>query len=285
MEKQQKKTSPAEKNGKKTWQILLFNLLLALIIIVLILLGLWFWLRSYTHHGEEINVPNLVGLYMPEAEPIAQTAGMVLIVTDSTFTNDVPLGAIAEQTPPADSHAKQGRPLYVVVNASCKRQVVLPDVHDLSYRQATATLRSMGVRVNENYEWEPSEYKDLVLDMKYNGESLPAGARVDEGAEVTLVVGFGKGTEMTDVPNVVGRSLPEARALLLSQRLTVGTMEYDEPVDETGRTENGELPVVYLQTPESGQRILEGSMVNIKLSQDIEKAVTTHNTESDDEWF
>ena len=285
MEKQQKKTSPAEKNGKKTWQTLLLNLLLALTIIVLILLGLWFWLRSYTHHGEEINVPNLVGLYMPEAEPIAQTAGMVLIVTDSTFTNDVPLGAIAEQTPPADSHAKQDRPLYVVVNASCKRQVVLPDVHDLSYRQATATLRSMGIRVSEDYEWEPSEYKDLVLDVKYNGESLPAGARVDEGAEVTLVVGFGKGTEMTDVPNVVGRSLPEARALLLSQRLTVGTVEYDEPIDEMGCTESGELPVVYLQTPESGQRILEGSMVNIKLSQDIEKAVTTHNTESDDEWF
>ena len=285
MEKQQKKTSPAEKNGKKTWQTLLLNLLLALTIIVLILLGLWFWLRSYTHHGEEINVPNLVGLYMPEAEPIAQTAGMVLIVTDSTFTNDVPLGAIAEQTPPADSHAKQGRPLYVVVNASCKRQVVLPDVHDLSYRQATATLRSMGVRVSEDYEWEPSEYKDLVLDVKYNGESLPAGARRDEGAEVTLVVGFGTGTEMTDVPNVVGRSMPEARALLLSQRLTVGTVEYDEPIDEMGCTESGELPVVYLQTPESGQRILEGSMVNIKLSQDIEKAVTTHNTESDDEWF
>lgn len=285
MEKQQKKHSFTENNSKKTWLTLLFNLLLALIIVVLILLGLWFWLRSYTHHGEEVNVPRVVGLYMPEAEPIVQAAGMVLIVTDSTFTNDVPLGAIAEQTPPANSHAKQGRQLYVVVNATCKRQVQLPDVHDLSYRQATATLRSMGVRVSEDYEWEPSEYKDLVLDVKHNGESLPAGARVDEGTEVTLVVGFGKGTEMTDVPNVVGRSLPEARALLLSQRLTVGTVEYDEPIDETGRTESGELPVVYLQTPESGQRILEGSMVNIKLSQDIEKAVTTHNTDSEDEWF
>ena len=74
MEKQQKKTSPAEKNSKKTWLTLLLNLLLALIILVFILLGVWGWLRSYTHHGEEINVPNLVGLYMPEAEPIAQTA-------------------------------------------------------------------------------------------------------------------------------------------------------------------------------------------------------------------
>ena len=48
MEKQQKKPSLAENNGKKTWLTLLFNLLLALVITVLLLLGLWFWLRSYT---------------------------------------------------------------------------------------------------------------------------------------------------------------------------------------------------------------------------------------------
>lgn len=285
MEKQEKKSFQAKKSNKQLGLTLLFNFLLALIIIVLMVLGLWFWLRRYTQHGTEIEVPRVVGLYMQEAAPIVQSSGMVLAITDSTFTDDVPLGAIAEQTPPAGSHAKQGRQLYVVVNASCKRQIVLPDVHDLSYRQATATLRSMGLRVSEEYEWEPSEYKDLVLEVKHHGESVPAGARVDEGSELTLVVGFGKGTEMTDVPNVVGRSLSEARALLLSQRLTVGTIEYDEPINETGRTESGELPVVYLQTPESGQQILEGSMVNLKLSADIEKAVTTHNTESDDEWF
>lgn len=285
MEKQEKKSFQAKKSNKQLGLTLLFNFLLALIIIVLMVLGLWFWLRRYTQHGTEIEVPRVVGLYMQEAAPIVQSSGMVLAITDSTFTDDVPLGAIAEQTPPAGSHAKQGRQLYVVVNASCKRQIVLPDVHDLSYRQATATLRSMGLRVSEEYEWEPSEYKDLVLEVKHHGESVPAGARVDEGSELTLVVGFGKGTEMTDVPNVVGRSLSEARALLLSQRLTVGTIEYDEPINETGRTESGELPVVYLQVPESGQQILEGSMVNLKLSADIEKAVTTHNTESDDEWF
>ena len=121
MEKNQKKTPQTEKKSKKTWQSLLLNLLLASVIVVLLLLVLWFWLRSYTHHGEEVNVPSVVGLYIPEAEPIVQASGMVLVVTDSTFTNNVPLGAIAEQTPPADSDAKRGRQLYVVVNATCKR--------------------------------------------------------------------------------------------------------------------------------------------------------------------
>lgn len=278
MEKQQK-------NSRRPLLTIVLNLAAAALIVVVLLVCLWSWLRSYTHHGEEINVPSVVGLYMQEAEPMAQAAGMKIVVTDSTFSDRVPLGAIAEQTPPADSHAKAGRSLYVVVNSSSKRQVVLPDVHDLSYRQATASLRAAGLRVSEEYEWEPSEYKDLVLEVKHRGNPLPVGARLDEGSEVTLVVGFGKGTQAVNVPSLLGMSLQEARSLLLAKRLTVGTVEYSEPVDESGLAETGETPVVYLQTPEAGQQIVEGTMVNLCLSVDIEKAVTTHNTDSEEDWF
>lgn len=278
MEKQQK-------NSKKPLVTVLANVAAALAISLVLLACLWFWLRAYTHHGEEIDVPNVIGLYMQEAEPMVQAAGMKIVVTDSTFTDRVPLGAVAEQTPPANSHAKKGRSLYVVLNSSAKRQVVLPTVRDLSYRQAAASLRAAGLRVSEEYEWEPSEYKDLVLDVKHRGVSLPVGARIDEGSEVTLVVGFGKGTQTVDVPSLLGMSLQEARSLLLAKRLTVGTVEYSEPVDELGLAETGETPVVYLQTPEAGQQIVEGTMVNLCLSVDIEKAVTTHNTDSEEDWF
>ena len=274
-----------QKNGKEVALTVVINLAVGALIVCILLIGLWFWLRAYTHHGKEIEVPDVVGMYMPEAEPMAQAVGMTIVVTDSTFSNKVPLGAIAEQTPPACSHAKEGRYLYVVLNSSARRQVVLPDVHDLSYRQATASLRAVGVRVSEEYEWEPSEYKDLVLDVKFRGRSLPVGARVDEGSEVTLVVGFGKGTEMVRVPSLLGMTLQEARALLLSQHLTIGTVMYDESVDENGYADTGELPVVYLQSPEAGRQIVEGTMVNLNLSVDLEKAVTTHNTDDEEDWF
>ena len=151
----------------------------------------------------------------------------------------------------------------------------------MSYREAEASLRSMGIRVSDQYEYEPSEYKDLVLDVKQNGRALQPGERIDEGSIVTLVIGFGKGTEMVSVPNLVGLTLANARSLLLSQRLTVGVVEYDDAQD----AEAVNKPVVYSQSPASGEQLLEGSMVNLKLSTNVEKALTTQGQESEEDFF
>lgn len=264
----------------KSTLFVLKNILLAILIVVILLTGLYFWLRHYTEHGVEIEVPEVVGMYLEEAQPQVTAVGMELQVTDSTFSNTAPLGTIVEQVPPAHSHAKKNRTLYVVVNARCRRQVAVPDLHDMSYRQAEASLRSIGIRVSDQYEYEPSEYKDLVLDVKQNGHTLQPGERIDEGSMVTLVIGFGKGTEMVSVPNVVGLTLPNARSLLLSQRLTVGVVEYDTPDAEAAAE-----AVVYLQSPAAGEQLLEGSMVNLKLSANVEKALTTQGQESEEDFF
>ena len=119
-----------------------------------------------------------------------------------------------------------------------------------------------------------------MLDVKKDGRPLAPGERIDEGSLVTLVVGFGKGTEMVDVPTVIGMTLTNARSLLLSKRLTVGTVEYDEPEPEKQAE-----AVVYFQSPNQGEQLLEGSMVNLKLSVDVEKALTSHNQEGEEEFF
>lgn len=259
------------------------NILLAILIIAVLLVVLFFWLRHYTEHGVEVTVPNVVGMYQAEAETQLKAASLALEISDSTYSDRVPLGTIVEQLPPANSHAKTGRTVYVIINANSRRQIPLPDLHDLSYRQAEATLRSIGLDVDPNYEYEPSEYKDLVLDVKWQGRSLVPGDRVDEGSKLTLVVGFGKGTEKVAVPNVIGMTLQDARSLLLSRRLTVGTTDYDTPVDAA--TPDDKEPVVYMQTPNVGEMLLEGSMVNLKLSVDVEKAVMTNNEETEEDFF
>ncbi len=265
----------------KSFRFVLWNILAAILIIVVLLLGLYFWLRRYTQHGHEVVVPNTVGLYMEEAVPQAQAQGLTLQITDSTYSNRVPLGTIVEQTPPAGSHAKEGRALYVVVNARCRRQVPLPDLQDMSYRQAEATLRSLGVVVNPDYEYEPSEYKDLVLAVKQGGAVVTPGQRIEEGSRVTLVVGFGKGTEQVCVPNVIGLSLQDARSLLLGSRLTVGVTEMDAADD----TAQEAVQVVYMQTPSAGEYLLEGSHVDLKLSSDVEKSLNTQSASSDEDFF
>lgn len=271
-------------NTKKSVLFVGANLLIAIAVGAILLTILYFWLRHYTQHGKEVDVPNIVGLYVEEAEPQARAAGLRLQIMDSTYSTRVPLGTIVEQTPPAMSHAKDGRTIYIVVNAKSRRRVPLPDLQDMSFRQAEATLRSVGIQVNETYEYEPSEYKDLVLAVKQNGEVLVPGQRVDDGSRVTLVVGFGKGTEMVGVPNLVGMNLQDARSLLLSYRLTVGAVEFDAE-DTTTLDGTPAVQVVYRQVPAAGEQLLEGSTVDLKLSTDMEKAISTDNNESEEDFF
>ena len=256
------------------------NLLLALIVVIVALLCLISWLKRYTEHGIEVEVPEITGLYVEEARQQVLALGLQMEIIDSTYSSKVPLGTIVEQNPPAGSHSKHGRAIYVISNAKSVRQVPLPDLHDISYRQAEATLQSLHIRVKD-YVYEPSEYKDLILDIRQNGKSLEAGERIDEGSEVVLVIGRGKGTEKIAVPNLCGKSLQEARSLLLARYLTLGIYEYDEPPTE----ETESLYVVYKQEPTAGTIIVEGSRVDLYLSTDIEKAIVNTEARDEEEFF
>ena len=258
------------------------NVLIAVLILIGILIGLIFWLQTYTQHGVEVEVMDVRGLVMAEAEPLLADQGLHVVVIDSTYSDKVPLGTIVDQDPKPNSHAKHGRAVYVTINATTKRQIIMPDLHDISYRQAETTLRGMGLEVDTIYDYEPSAYRDLVLDVKSNGVTIQPGEKVTVGTKVRLVVGFGRGTEQVEVPSVIGMSPVDARRVLLSHRLTVGAVTCDEAVEEDG------TPLyVYQQIPAAGEKLIEGEMVALKLTMDAEKAVVgTHSNEpEDDNWF
>ncbi len=259
------------------------NLLIAILILMLILTGLIFWLRRYTQHGTEVEVPNIRGLVMAEAEPLLTQQELRLVVIDSTYSDKVPFGTIVEQDPQPLSHAKHGRAVYVTVNASGKRQIPMPNLQDMSYRQAEITLRGLGLVVDSIYDYEPSAYRDLVLDVKANGVSVLPGENIAVGTMVRLVVGFGKGTEEVVVPNLIGMTFQDARSLLLNRRLTVGAVYYDE---EQVEGEEPQTQYIYRQTPNEGAVLLEGETVNLYLSSDIEKVATGGGQDHDDDgWF
>lgn len=256
------------------------NLVLALLIGIAILVVLIAYLRRYTEHGVEVEVADVRGMVEAEAQPILAAQDLVLVVIDSTFSDKVPFGTIVEQNPQPGSHAKHGREVYVTINATMKRQVTMPNLQDMSYRQAETTLRGIGLEVDSVYDYEPSAYRDLVLDVKANGESILPGQKVPVGTKVRLVVGFGRGTEEVEVPSVIGLTLQDARSLLLSHRLTVGAVTCDEAVEEDG------TPLyVYQQIPAAGEKLIEGETVSLRLSKDIEKTATNTSPAVEEEWF
>lgn len=258
------------------------NIGAAILIVAILLWGLSAYLRKYTQHGIEVKVPDIKGMLVTDAEHELASQELKLVVNDTTYSDAYPFGAIVEQDPTPNSNVKHGRSVYVTVNASGKRQIFMPDLHDISYRQAETTLRGIGLVVDEEYDYEPSAYRDLVLDIKNeDGESIEPGEKIAVGTKVRLVVGFGRGTEQVEVPNVIGMTPSDARRTLLGSRLTVGAVTCDEAVEEDG------APLyVYRQTPNEGEIVIEGEPVTLRLSSDIEKAATDRGDDDNEgNWF
>lgn len=251
------------KNFQKK-SIILFIIKNILAAIVLVTILIWITFRAidkYTEHGVAEKVPDLRGAYMEEAEILLAAQGLYPKVIDSVFMRDKKLGTIVEQIPQPNATIKHNRPVYLIINSREVRQIALPAVNDFSSRQASSMLKAGGLNV-DSIEYVPSEYKDLVIDVKYKGESIPAGTKIPEGESVTLVVGQGRGTEKIIVPKLKGLMMEDARMEIVASSLIPGAMHYDE---KTGANEDY---FVYRQEPMEGNIVSSGTTVNLWFTTD-----------------
>ena len=255
-------------------------LLIALAIVVVLGASVMAWLNHYTHHGEEVVVPDVVNAYPEEAAILAQAEGLRLQIVDTTYNRKFKLGSIVEQKPVAGSTAKRGAELYVIINAKAVRQIPLPNLRDISFRQAEATLRTLGLALGD-VTYQPSEYKNLVLDVRYAGESVEAGHRFPEGTRIDLIVGLGAGKEEVEVPNLFTKTPDQARTQLLANKLSLGSVHYDEEPND----ENLSSFVIYNQTPGPHAYIREGAHVDVYVTTDIAKAQAAAEESERDEFF
>lgn len=274
---------------KKFWKesfggFVLKRILLAIIIFVALVWLTLIGVDFYTHHGESEIVPDLRGLYVEEADLLLTNHGLYPQIIDSVFVKDKKLGTIIEQIPAVNSTVKRNRPIYLIINSRQVRKVPMPDVNDVSYRQADAMLKAIGLSVS-SVEYSPSEYKDLVIAVKYRGQNIPAGTRVPEGSSLVLVVGSGLGGESSLVPTLKGLALEEAREEALAGSMVIGAIDYDvEP------NENENEYIIYRQRPAAGRSVPAGTRIDVWLSKDKSMLNKTfedeeEQVEPDEEFF
>lgn len=179
---------------KFTAPMLWGNLLAMVLVIVLLCFGVKWWLNSYTHHGETIDVPNLYGISYHNAQARLDSIGLLVVANDSSYIEGLPAGAIVSQLPGAGMKVKEGRIIYVTINSltmPCER---IPDLIDnCSYREAQARLKSLGFELLTPKTIEGE--KDWVYGIQYRGRNLVAGEGVPRGSELTLVIGDGSASE------------------------------------------------------------------------------------------
>ena len=168
-----------------------WNFLLMIVVGCALIYGTLAWLDHYTRHNEAVIVPDVKGLSMNEAKSFFDNTELRYNVIDSVFSNDVNPGAIVEVVPEPGSKVKEGRIVFVTINALTAQMAIIPEVADLSFRQAYALLRSLGFK-NIEVKFVPGDYKDLAVGVERNAQMINRGERVPLASTLTLIISNGE---------------------------------------------------------------------------------------------
>lgn len=160
------------------------------LLIVAVLASIWAlsaWLDVYTRHDERIDVPDLTGIDSDEATVYLEKMGLNATVIDSVYTDARP-GSVIEQLPAAGIPVKNGRMIYLTINAKSARMIRMVDVREWSSRQAQTRLRELGF-VIDSVKQVACEFDDLVLSVTAKGSEVIPGKEYPFHTRLVMRVG------------------------------------------------------------------------------------------------
>jgi serine/threonine-protein kinase len=216
---------------------------LAVTAVALLTGGVWGTWRSVAAYYtvEEVQVPALVGLPLPQAEARAKESGVALDTVARGYSETVSAGSIISQDQPKGKRVKAGRIIGVVVSEG-KEQVAVPDVVGQPLPNARLVIENARLRVGRVDE----QFDDSVRAGLIMTQDPPAGGQAPRNTTVALLVS--RGPELVEMPVLVGRSLAEARARLEELGLIVRQVRSAVSADVPPGT-------VVDQNPDPGKRI------------------------------
>ncbi len=237
---------------------------------------IWFAIKLielFTLQGKSKEVPELVGLTELEVKESLRGSGLRYKIIDSIFDEKFTKGAIANQDPLPGTRVKKSRTIYLTKIALLPEMVSMPDLNDLSLRQALALLKASGLREG-NLEYRPDIANNAILEQIFNGNKIVPGEKIEKGSRIDLIIGRGLDQALVIVPVLIGKTREEALNIIRSSMLSVGLEEFlDDPDDS---------PTVYDQRPNPvnlNQRLNAGSAINLVYRSgnkfDFEKYVTS----------
>lgn len=172
----------------KTFLIQLGMAVVAVVVLVFVALQ---WLKGTTNHGELVEVPDFSKMSVMEMRKAVEEAGLRYQVLDSSNYNpEYPRFSILEQDPPAGNMVKANRKIYFTVNPSGYKKVSVPDIIQVTQRNASSMLKAVGLDV-ERVTYIDELGKDMVYNMKFKGKYIKPGDKLPKTSKIELVCGNG----------------------------------------------------------------------------------------------
>lgn len=242
-------------------KVFLINVGIAIVLFLGILYGFNQWLHWYTHHNEALTVPDLKGMHRDEAEELLEKKDLEMVVDDSVYVPDQPELTVIEQQPLARSKVKLNRKIYLTVNSPNPPKVEIPDLTDVSLRQALKILKTKGFEIGD-LRYVPGVAQNAVKFLEKDGQKIPQGKMLPKGTTIDLVLEEGRSGKKTDIPQLKGLNKDEASFLLKSKGLNFGSLHYQETVNDSTAA------IIYKQRPlyQQDKEIAQGEAIDVWLT-------------------
>jgi len=244
--------------------------ILALTLVVVALLSALTAMR-FAIHGQEVEVPAIVGLRPSDAGRAVATLGLQLEVERQYYSPQIPEGRIMSQLPLPGAKVRRGWQVRVAQSLGPQR-VAIPDVTKQSERAAEWNIRRRGLDLASTAEMQlPGTPADQVL-----AQSPPANASRVAAPKTSLLVTAAADPPAYVMPSFVGQPLGSASRTLQDAGFKLGNVSMAPPSanaasPSTAPSVPGSPPqpspasVIVVQTPPAGQKVLAGAVVNFEV--------------------
>lgn len=229
----------------------------------------------YTNYSEGLTVPDVTHMSLEEAEETLAAHDLRFEVLTERTHESFPPDYVVDQSPRPENLVKPNRRIYLTINTTETPSVEVPDLKNLSLRNAQIQLQNRGLQVG-NINYESERFQNTVLE-----QSVAAGRSVDRGSTIDLVVSDGLGGRVVDMPQIDGVRLSEAQQLLQQSDLRIGSIQFTPRSDV-------EPNIVVSYSPTDQDSIFEGTEIDLIVSEepvgeedDVQEGVIIDTTDVD----
>jgi beta-lactam-binding protein with PASTA domain len=260
--------------------------IMALTLVVVALVSALTAMR-FAIHGQEVQVPAMIGLSPANAGRMVAGLGLQIEVERQYYSPQIPEGLIMSQLPLPGAKVCRGWQVRVAQSLGPQR-VAIPDVTNQSERAAEWNIRRRGLDLASTALMQlPGTPADQVL-----AQSPPANASQVAAPKTSLLVTIASDPPAYVMPNFAGQPLGTASRTLQDAGFKLGNVSIaaapaitappnavpnSAPTATPNSAPNPTAPVapipaqptpasvIVTQTPPAGQKVLAGATVNFEV--------------------
>jgi serine/threonine-protein kinase len=221
-------------------------ILAAVVLMVLTVVGSTWWVTL----GRYTESPQLQSMTRAQAEQKARQDGFQLLYADGAYSETVKKDVVLSQDPPVGDRIVRGGTITLSLSLGPERYPV-PDVAGMELSAARGELEQVKLKLKEG----KGEYSDEVPQGVVISTDPKADTTLRPGETVTVVVS--KGRAPITVPDLSGKNINEARAIL--QQLGLAAVESYKDDDAPADTVIG-------QSPKAGSGVEKDAEVKLDVS-------------------